>query len=147
MASGDFTPELCEQLFAVPKYTASRIVWKANGPDVLIFVATVLTEDGIGLELSGHLRRNGRYGIRWGFSLKYLGHTIRSYDMARYHKNPGGSGRVRGPHKHKFSSSKIERYAYRPDPPIAEDNPNDALMDFLKEANIELRSEYQYIIP
>jgi len=66
--------------------------------------------------------------------------------MARYHKNPGQHGKIRGPHKHKFSSSKIERYAYKPDPPISEREPNEALMDFLKEANVELPNNYQYFI-
>jgi len=42
-----------------------------------------------------------------------------------------------------FSSSRIDRYAYKPDPPITEDDPNQALLDFLKEENIELRSDYQ----
>lgn len=63
--------------------------------------------------------------------------------MAESHKNPGERGRVRGPHKHKFSSSKIDRYAYKPDPPISGDDPNQSLMDFLKEGNIELRTPYQ----
>lgn len=142
----DFTPEMCEQLFLAPKYTASRVRWHANGPDVLRFRATVLTADGTGLELSGYLRRNGRCGTRWGFALKYLGHLVRSYDMALYHRNPGECGKVRGPHKHKFSSSRIPRYAYKPNPSISESDPNSALMDFLKEAHIELRGEYQYII-
>jgi hypothetical protein len=63
--------------------------------------------------------------------------------MAKVHRNPSGGGKVKGPHKHKYSSSKIERYAYKPDPPISEDNPNEALMDFLQEANIELPAHYQ----
>jgi len=62
--------------------------------------------------------------------------------MAKKHKNPG-EGWIRGPHKHKFSSSKIDRYAYKPDPPISELNANQALMDFLKESNIDLRIPYQ----
>jgi hypothetical protein len=68
-----------------------------------------------------------------------MGHCVRAYDMATKHKNPGG-GWIKGPDKHKFSSSKIARYAYTPNPPISEANPNQALMDFLKESNITLRS-------
>lgn len=62
--------------------------------------------------------------------------------MARKHKNPG-AGWIRGPHKHKFSSSKIPRYAYKPNPPISDTDPNEALMDFLKESNITLKTPYQ----
>lgn len=146
MATGDFSPELCEQLFKAPKYTASRISWKHKNLYTHSFRASVLTEDGTGLELIGYIARNERHGrTTWGFTLTYRGHCVRSYDMAKYHKNPGGQGKVHGAHKHKYSSSKINRFAYKPEPPICEDNPNAALMDFLKEANIELRGEYQSI--
>jgi hypothetical protein len=66
--------------------------------------------------------------------------------MAQQHKNPGMKGRVKGPHKHKFSSSKIDRFAYKPDPPISEENPNQALMDFLEEANITPPPNYQHFM-
>lgn len=144
IASGEFSSELCEQLFTVPKYTASRIAWKPGPGNKYIFQCQVLTADGQGLELTGYWTKNGRHNrTTWGFSLHYKGHCVRAYDMCKYHKNPGGQGKVRGPHKHKFSSSKIERFAYKPDPPISEDDPNQSLIDFLREANIELRSEYQ----
>jgi len=144
MASSEFNATLCEQLFLAPKYVASRIRWRSgNGDDVFIFQAKVLTEDGTGLDLTGYWKKVGRHGYtRWGFSLKYMGHCVRSYDMASKHKNPG-EGWVRGPHKHKFSSSKIERFAYKPDPPLSETDANQSLMDFLKEGNIDLRTEYQ----
>lgn len=147
MAYGDFSAELCEQLFQIPKYTASRICWKPTPSGSLIFQAKVLTVDGLGLDLFGYWNKNVNHSrARWGFSLKYAGHCIRSYDMSTYHKNPGERGKVKGPHKHRFSSSKIDRYAYKPDPPISEQDPNEALMDFLREANIELRGDYQYFM-
>src|SRR5690242_2530460 len=130
MAAVDFSPALCEQLFNVPKYVASRIEWNADGPRKFIFLAKVLTEDGTGLDLSGYWMINPEYNRRtWGFNLMYFGNCIRMYDMAKCHRNPGG-GKVKGPHKHKFSSSKIARFAYKPDPPISEDDPNSALIDF-----------------
>ncbi len=140
MASGEFTSEICERLYAAPKHVASRIRWTpGNGNMVLIFRAHVLTVDGIALDLSGYWKQIGRHNsTRWGFSLKHMGHCIRTYDMAASHKNPGEHGRIKGPHKHKFSSSKIDRYAYKPDPPLSDSDPNQSLMDFLKESNIEL---------
>jgi hypothetical protein len=145
MASGEFSPELCEQLFTVPKTVASRITWKSDGLGVFKFQAKVLTADGKGLDLVGYCYKKG--GERkWGFSLTYSGNCVRSYDMSKEHKNPAGGGRVKGPHKHKFTSSKIDRYAYKPNPEISEDNPNQALMDFLAEANIALPSNYQNIM-
>jgi hypothetical protein len=96
MASGEFTYELSEQLHSVPKYVASRLAWKrGDGEDVFISQATVLTADGNGLDLSGYWQKNGRFNrARWGFSLKYMGHCVRSYDMALVHKNPGGGKSV-----------------------------------------------------
>jgi hypothetical protein len=143
----DFSPEFCEQLFKAPKYVASRISWKQSGDVKFNFQAKVLTEDGTGLDLTGCWQKNSRHNrSKWGFTLTYFGNCIRSYDMAKYHRNPGGLGKIRGPHKHRFSSSKIPRLAYKPNPPISEDDPNEALFDFLAEANIQLRGEYQRLL-
>ncbi len=47
MASGEFSADLCEQLFAVPKRVASRINWRRGSVDsVLIFQAKILAADG-----------------------------------------------------------------------------------------------------
>jgi hypothetical protein len=111
MASIDFSPALCEQLFKVPKYVASRLSWRQDGNLKFTFQAKILTEDGTGLDLFGYWLKNGKHNrTTWGFTLTYFGNCVRSYDMAKYHKNPG-SGKIRGPHKHKFSSSKIARLA------------------------------------
>lgn len=146
MSTEEFTEELCEELFLARKYVASQIVWRAKGDYRCAFKATVLTQDGRGLDLYGFWCRNGRYGrTTWGFNLSYNGRCIRSYDMGKKHKNPGGS-KVHGPHKHRFSSSKIDRLAYKPNPPISEENPNAALLDFLKEANIDAPTDYQHFL-
>jgi hypothetical protein len=128
MATVQYTPELCEEMHTVPKYVVSSIKWKpGDGTGIFIFQAQVLTQDGRGLDLTGYWVKNGKYGkSNWGFSLHYFGNLVRSYDMAKKHKNPGG-GKVHGPHKHKFSSSKIHRYAYKPNPAISEADPNEAL--------------------
>lgn len=147
MATGEFSAEMCETLHKVPKSVASRIAWKPNGDGVFVFQAVAITPDGIGLDLSGYFDKNGRHGRRtWGFSLRYHKNLIRSYDMSSSHKNPGEVGRIKGPHKHRFSSSKIDRYAYKPDPPISEEDPNAALLDFLAESNIQLQINYQHFI-
>jgi len=133
-------------LFHVAKTIVSRIVWKNVNANTVSFRTKVVTGDGLGLDLSGHYQRIGRHGeTRWGFSLTFHGHCIRQYDMARKHHNPG-IGWVRGPHKHKFSSSRIPRFAYKPAPPIAEVNPNQSLLDFLTEANIAQPTNYQFFI-
>jgi len=144
MPSSEFTPELCERLYAAPKRIVSRIEWKPSPSGTVLLQAAVFTEDGTGLELSGYWAKVERYSLpRWGFALRYLGYCIRSYDMAGSHKNPREHGRIKGPHKHRFSSSKIARYAYKPYPPISADDPNQSLMDFLRESNISIPKGYQ----
>jgi len=143
MASGEFSPELCEQLFKVPKTVASRITWRPDAFGIFKFQAKVLTADGKGLDLVGYCYKKSGGEQKWGFTLTYSGNCVRSYDMSKSHKNPGETGRVKGPHKHKYSSSKIERYAYKPEPPISEDDPNQSLMDFLAEANMAPPTNYQ----
>ena len=145
-ASYGFTPEKCEYLFAVAKTVATKITWKRQNQSTLLFKAKVVTEDGVGLDLHGWWQKNGRHGeTRWGFSLTYKGNCVRQYDMAWKHHNPG-VGWVRGPHKHKYSSSRIPRFAYKPDPPISEADPNQSLLDFLAEANIATPAQFQYFM-
>jgi hypothetical protein len=141
-----FTVEECERLFGEPKTVITRIAWKALNSNTMRFQAKVVTPEGRGLDLKGCWQRVGRHGdTRWGFSLSYHGNCIRSFDMARKHKNPGGKW-VRGPHKHKFSTSRIPRFAYKPDPPISVVEPNQSLIDFLVEANIAIPQNFQYIM-
>lgn len=139
-----FTPEMCEYLFLTPKYVASKILWKPDGPMVKFRAQVLTVSDGLGLDFIGYWGHNPRYDrANWGFNLSYRRNLIRQYDMAKEHKNPEGAGRIKGPHKHKFSLSVIPRYAYKPDPPICETDPNQSLMDFLTEANIRIPEDYQ----
>ena len=146
MGNSIFTPELCEALFQAPKAMASAIAWRASNPSTFLFQAKVLVNDGTVLDLAGYWCHNSYHQHRrWGFSLMIGGFCIRSYDMSRRHKNPA-NGTVRGPHKHRFQSSKILRFAYKPEPPIHATDPNQALMDFLREANIALPDDYQNVM-
>jgi hypothetical protein len=136
---------MCEAIFAVPKYVASKLEWRPEGDRTVKFRAQVLSVDNsTALDLIGYWGFNPRYSRKiWGFNLSYRKHCIRQYDMAAKHKNFGEVGSIRGPHKHRFSSSRIPRYAYKPNPPISESNPNQALMDFLDEANVRRPEDYQ----
>jgi hypothetical protein len=147
MANVEFTVELCEALFHAPKTVVSNIEWRASGPETFLFAAKVLCpKEGVVLDLNGYWCHNRfRKERHWGFSLKLGGYCIRSYDMAKRHKNPQ-NGVVHGPHKHKFKSSKILRFAYKPDPAINDTDPNRSLMDFLTEASVELPTNYQALI-
>lgn len=140
-----FTAEMCEAIFSAEKYVASKIEWKRDGEHMMKFRAQVLTADNaMVLDLVGYWGYNPRYQRKvWGFNLSYKRHCIRQYDMGARHKNLGEPTTVRGPHKHRFSESRVPRYAYKPNPPISESDPNRALMDFLAEANIRKPENYQ----
>lgn len=147
MPTEAFTVEIAEFLYASPKYVASVIDWRpkaGTSGNTYRFHASVVTDEGLVLDLSGTWTQTSRHGdTRWGFSLNYLGHPVRSYDMGKRHANPNGYPNVKGPHKHKYWSSRIPRLAYKPDPPISETDPNQALLDFLEEGNIKLQGPYQ----
>jgi hypothetical protein len=146
MKSKGFTVDICEALYACPKRVVSKLQWVATRNNTFLVQAQVMTDDGDVLDLAGYWSVSSFNERRWGFSLRYNGHVVRSFDLAKSHKNPGESGRIRGPHKHKFKSSKIPRYAYKPDPPISDTEPNQSLMDFLAEANVALPTSYQNLM-
>jgi hypothetical protein len=147
MSTREFTVDICEALYTCPKRIVSKLQWVATRNNTFMVQAQVMTEEGDILDLAGHwCLRSFDSRRRWGFSLRYYGHVVRSFDMAKSHKNPGEPGRVKGPHKHRFKSSKIPRYAYKPNPPISDTEPNQSLMDFLAEANISPPTDYQNLM-
>jgi hypothetical protein len=56
-ASYGFTPEECERLFKIAKTVATRISWKHQDANTLLFHAKVVTVDGVGLDLQGHWQK------------------------------------------------------------------------------------------
>lgn len=145
-ASQGFSAEECERLFTVAKTITTKLAWKQQNENTMRFHAKVVTVDGVGLDLRGTWQRIGRHGAtRWGFSLLYNGHCVRQYDMARKHHNPG-TGWVKGQHKHKYSSSLIPRLAYKPKPPISDNELNRSLFDFMTEASIAIPANYQHVM-
>lgn len=149
MPNVEFTEEMCEAIFNAPKKLASRIDWFVQNTNTFRFEAKVICEsENLILDLSGQWCHNTFLKHRrWGFALKLGGYIIRSYDMSKKHKNFGVVGqRIHGPHKHRFRTSKITRFAYKPNPAICDTDPNQSLMDFLTEASIELPKEYQSVM-
>ena len=143
-----FTTQMCEYLHVTPKYLATRINWQAEGSTVKFRAKVITIENGIGLDLHGYFLYSPRYKrMTWGFNLSCRKNLVRQYDLAKRHWNQPGD-EVKGPHKHKYCSSLLPRYAYKPDPPITESDANFALLDFLKEENISIPVDYQhYMFP
>ena len=71
---------------------------------------------------------------------------VRGFDMCQRHNNKrDGVTIYKKPHKHKYVDSIDPRYAYVVDD-ICCDDVNQALIDFLRECNIELLQPYQGIL-
>ena len=95
MASAEFSPELCEQLYALPKQVASRINWKRGpGEDVFLFQSKSSGSRRNRLRSNGPLEKER---TTWphvlGIFIDVYRPLHRGFDMAIYHRNPGGLAR------------------------------------------------------
>lgn len=104
----------------------SRKAYRINAP--------VLRPNGEELTLLATRRRT------FSFALLYNKTLIRQWDF-RIHNNPGGR-KIVGPHKHKWTLKYGREEAYEVDD-VPTDDPNEALLAFLKECNIRIEGDYQ----
>ena len=93
-------------------------------------------ESGQTLSLRGFVGKKNR-----SFVLLYKNNPIRKYTVHAWHRHPITKERITDPHKHTWDDEWQDRLIYIPDD-IRIGNPNDELIDFLKECNISLRSSY-----
>lgn len=73
--------------------------------------------------------------------LLYRNTPIRKYTVHDRHKNPATGEIVLGPHKHTWDDNWEDRLVYVPDD-ITVGDPNQELLDFLNECNIQLGGSY-----
>jgi hypothetical protein len=137
------TQEEADRIYRAKKYIADdSLSWKVessqNGEIRAYIKATVLTDDGIELEL------RGTKGSRHSFSLLYKKSVvIRQFDFKHYYETENGE-RITIPHKHFWDGvDNDKKYAVND---VDINNVNKALFDFLKECNIEFNGAYQTII-
>ena len=124
-------------LVASAKVIAANLVWRFQRGGYRI-EATVLVEDsGEVLRLVGYVGRKNR-----SFALLYRSTPIRKFTVHDRHIDPKTGERVTGPHKHWWDDEYEDNRVYIPDD-IRIGDPNDELVDFLKECNIDLRASYR----
>jgi hypothetical protein len=148
------TPELINHLYKVPKVCPDYIQWKPNTSvsyENHTFVANLVTEDEDVLEWRGYFQIK-HFQRRWGFSITYRRkYVVRSWDMAKKHYSQLEGRFIRGVgcHKHYYHDDDHPRAAYEiPQGEISVEDPNQAVIDFREECNIEFRRGYQrYIFP
>lgn len=122
-----------EALYVTDKYV-NDLNWRAMAPGRYRLEADVFTDTET-LRLSGNYSQNSVKKPGYSFSLLHQNClTVRRWDFGPHH------GKKSYSHKHK------ENYESYPVDDISLENVNQALLDFLKECNIDLRGQYQAII-
>ncbi len=130
------TASEADVLIASPKVIAANLKWRFRRGGYRI-EATVLVEDsGEDLRLVGYVGRKNR-----SFGLLYKSTPVRKYTVHDRHIDAKTGERVTGPHKHLWDDEYEDNRVYIPND-IRIGDPNDELVDFLVECNIDLRGSY-----
>lgn len=144
------SPQQIEDLYNEHKFCTEQMVWKRDDhvpyPHQTFEVNVVTTQSEQVLRWIGWF--TVKHGMtRWGFKLLYRNkYEVRSWDMGSQHYSREEDGYVRGVglHKHRYRDDGNPRDTYRiPAGEISTTDPNDAVMDFATECNIELLAGYQ----
>lgn len=130
------TAEQANRLVAEPKVIAVNLSWRFARGAYRLDATVLSTETAETLSLRGYVGRKNR-----SFALLYQNTPIRKYTVHDRHTDPKTGLRATGPHKHFWDDTYEDNRVYIPDD-IRIGNPNDELLDFLKECNIALRGEY-----
>ena len=125
-----------ERLVASVKVIAANMMWQFQRGGYRI-EATVLVEDSAEvLRFVGYVGRKNR-----SFTLLYRSTPIRKFTVHDRHTDPKTGKRTTGPHKHLWDEKYEDNRVYIPDD-IRNGDPNEELIDFLAECNIDLRASY-----
>ena len=126
-----------EAILAEPKVVAANLAWQFQRGGYRLEATVLAEESGELLKLRGYVGRKNR-----SFVILYKNTPIRKYTVHDRHTDPKTGERVTGPHKHFWDDIYEDNRVYIPND-IRAGNPNDELIDFLKECNIDLRGSYQ----
>ena len=128
-----------ERLYEAPKFILEQEVWKwLEEGAVGHLEAYVWTDKGEGLQLRASVTK-GNLKIVLTCRRTQL---VRKWDSHDGHRNPGGE-LVSGSHKHYPTKTHPNgEFAY-PTPDVPDTDINDALLAFMSECNIDLRTGFQ----
>lgn len=128
-----------EAIIAEPKVITANVSWRSlpvSGGRRFLFEASVLVPSRNML-----LKLYGRAGKKnYSFSLVYGGEPIRKLTAHARHHNPDCEW-LTEPHKHTWDETNEDGHAYVPSD-IRTSDVHQALSDFLRECNIDLRGMY-----
>ena len=130
------TKALADQLLQQEKVIAANLVWRQSGQSYRLEARALATSSGELLRLVGFVGIKNR-----SYALLHRNTPIRKYTVHDRHTNPNTGQVLREPHKHYWDDEWEDHLAYVPHD-IRQGNPNEEILDFLKECNITLRGSY-----
>ena len=130
-----------DRIIAENKVIYEEMSWRSPDRRGRTFKLTVRVESldsGESLKLDGYIGKKNR-----SFALLYDNTPIRKFTVHndQPHTDPVTGGIFTQPHKHFWDDTWKDQRAYIPND-IRVGDPNDELLDFLVECNIELRGSY-----
>ena len=131
------TAAQADKVIAEDKVIYEELTWRVERSGYKLTAHVVCESSGLTLVLHGTIGKTNR-----SYVLLYGNDPIRKYTVHRSNHTDPVTGIVhRGPHKHYWDDTWKDRRSYVPND-IRIGDPNEELVDFLRECNISLRSSY-----
>ena len=122
------------------KVIGANLSWQNDGETLRLEATVLCLASQEVLKLRGFVGRTNR-----SFALLYRNAPIRKYTVHASHTDPVTRARITGPHKHTWDDEWEDKRVYVPSD-IRIGDPNEELLDFLKECNIELWGAYTQVL-
>ena len=122
------------------KVIGANLSWQYDGETLRLEATVLCLESQEVLKLRGFVGRTNR-----SFALLYRNAPIRKYTVHASHTDPVTRARITEPHKHTWDDEWEDKRVYVPSD-IRIGDPNEELLDFLKECNIELWGAYTQVL-
>jgi hypothetical protein len=123
-------------ILAEPKVLAANLVWKWERGMYRLEATVLAMDSGQALSLRGCVGLKNR-----SFVLLYNNTPILKYTAHSRHRDPVTRQFILQPHKHPWDDEWQDQLVFIPND-IRVGDPNNELVDFLQECNIELRGSY-----
>jgi hypothetical protein len=125
-----------DAIIAEHKVIAVNLRWSRDGRNYRLDAAVLSLESGHMLRLRGFVGRTNR-----SLAVLFENTPIRKYTVHDRHRDPVSREVIRQPHKHYWDDDWQDKRVYILDD-IRTGDPNEELLDFLAECNIELNGRY-----
>ena len=125
------------EILTEPKVIAVNLSWRQDRRNYRLEALVLAVNSKRSLRLLGYVGAKNR-----SFVLLYNNSAIRKYTVHDRHVDPVTLEVIRQPHKHWWDDEWQDKRVYVPND-IRIGDPNEELVDFLSECNIELRGSYK----